>query len=141
MTINPVKSSALIIPPKITKSNFSAETAFTIKKAQILPNLFVKYLGLLIDNKLNFQTHIALQEKKVSRAVGIIFKVKHILPQVVLRQLYFALTHSQLIYGLIIWDSTYPSYLKKTCCSAIQGHFTSRWWQPLPKSYSVFRYS
>ena len=107
VTINPVKSSALIIPPKITKSNISAETAFTMKKAKVLPNPFVKYLGLLIDNKLNFQTHIALLEKKVSRAVGIIFKVKHFLLQVVLRQLYFALIHSQLIYGLIIWGSTY----------------------------------
>ena len=40
VTINPVKSSALIIPPKITKSNISAETAFTIKKAKILSNPF-----------------------------------------------------------------------------------------------------
>ena len=111
--INPIKSSAIIIPPKITKSNISAETAFTIKKAKILPNPFVKYLGLLIDNKLNFQTHIALPEKKVSRAVGIISEVKHFLPKVVLWQLHFALIHSQLIYGLIIWGSTYPSYLKK----------------------------
>ena len=84
-----------------------------MKKAKVLPNPFVKYLGLLIDNKLNFQTHVAMLEKKVSRAVGIIFKVKHFLLQVVLRQLYFALIHSQLIYGLIIWGSTYPSYLKK----------------------------
>ena len=113
MTINPVKSSALIIPPKITKSNIAAETAFTIKKAKILPSPFVKYLGLLIDNKLNFQTHIALLEKKVSRAVGIVSEVKQFLPLVILRQLYFTLIHSQLIYGLIIWGSTDPSYLKK----------------------------
>ena len=113
VTINPVKSSALIIPPKITKPNISAETAFTLKKAKILLNPFVKYFGLLIDHKLNFQKHIALLEKKVSRAVGIISKVKYFLPQVVLRQLYFALIHSQLIYGLIIWGSTYPSYLRK----------------------------
>ena len=64
VTINPVKSRALIILPKITKSNISTETAFTTKKAKILPNPFVKYLGLLIDNKLNFQTHIALLQKK-----------------------------------------------------------------------------
>ena len=70
-------------------------------------------MELLIDNKLNFQTHIALLEKNVSRPVGIISKVKHFLPQVVLRQLYFALIHSQLIYGLIIWGSTYSSYSKK----------------------------
>ena len=38
VTINPVNSSALIILPKITKSNISAKTAFTIKKAKILPN-------------------------------------------------------------------------------------------------------
>ena len=31
----------------------------------------------------------------------------------ILRQLHFALIHSQLVYRLIIWGSTYPSYLKK----------------------------
>ena len=66
VTINPVKPTALIIPPKITKSNNFAETAFTIKKAKSFPSPFVKYLGLLIDNKLNFQTHIALLEIKIS---------------------------------------------------------------------------
>ena len=66
VTINPVQSSALIIPPKITKSHrpTSTETAFTINKVKILPSPFVKYLGLLIDNKLNFQTHITLLEKR-----------------------------------------------------------------------------
>ena len=74
VTTNPVQSSALIISPKITKSHISAGTAFTINKVKILPSPFVEYLGLLIDNKLNFQTHNALLEKKVSRAVGIISK-------------------------------------------------------------------
>ena len=43
----------------------------------------------------------------------IIFKVKYFLPPIILRQLYFALVHSQLIYGLIIWGLTNPKYLKK----------------------------
>ena len=54
--------------------------------------------------------HIA---RGTARPCGIISKDKHFLPQVVLQQLNFALIHSQLIYGLIIWGSTYPSYLKK----------------------------
>ena len=112
VTMNLVKSSALIIPPKITKSNICAETAFTIKKAEILPSPFVKYLGLLIDNKLNFQTHIALLKKKLAERLASSLK-SNILPQVVLWQLYFALIHSQLIYGLIMWGSRYPSHLKK----------------------------
>ena len=70
VTINPVKSSALIIPPKINKSSISAETAFTIKKAKIFLSPFVKYLGLLIDNKLNIQTHTALLEKKLAERLA-----------------------------------------------------------------------
>ena len=75
------------------------------------PCLKAKCLGLIIDHELNFQLHIL--SLKLSRTVGIISKLKHFLPQETLRQLYFALIQFQLLYGIIIWGSTFPSYLKR----------------------------
>ena len=40
-------------------------------------------------------------------------KLRLIFPQNALLKMYYALIHSQLTYGLIIWDSTFPSYLNK----------------------------
>ena len=53
------------------------------------------------------------QRKRLAKRLASSVKSNNYFPQVVLRQLYFALIHSQLIYGLIIWGSTYFSYLKK----------------------------
>ena len=36
-----------------------------------------KYLGVQIDNDFNFKSHIQLLHNKLSRAVGIMFKVKN----------------------------------------------------------------
>jgi len=40
-------------------------------------------------------------------------KFKYLLPKTTLQQLYYALIHPSLLYGIIIWGSTYPNYLQK----------------------------
>ena len=72
-----------------------------------------KYLGLVIDNKLTFGSHIEYLESKLSRAVGIISKLKHFFPSSVLLKLYYALFHSNILYGLLIWHNTYSTYTDK----------------------------
>ena len=72
-----------------------------------------KHLGVIIDNKINFYEHIKVLECKIARSVEILTKLKTILPKQNLLQLYYALVHSHLTYGISIWGSTYPSYLQK----------------------------
>ena len=73
----------------------------------------MKYLGIIIDNKLNWKGHIAELTKKLSRAVGLIYKIRHMCPTAVLRSLYFSLFHSHLSYGLVLWDTANQSYIDK----------------------------
>ena len=40
----------------------------------------VKYLGVILDNKLTWQPHIEQISAKLSRACGIIFKLRHYVP-------------------------------------------------------------
>ena len=72
-----------------------------------------KYLGMILDDKLNFKSHISNMETKLSRAVGILSKVRYIFPHSTLLLLYFALVHPHILYGLPLWGSTFPSYLTK----------------------------
>ena len=60
-----------------------------------------RYLRVLFDNCLSFKNHITLLEKKLSRAVGILAKIKPFLNRKALLNLYYAIFHSNLHYGLI----------------------------------------
>ena len=72
----------------------------------------VKYLGVIIDSKLSFASHIKYIESKLTRANGIIGRLKSTLPKDALLKLYYALFQPHLLYGLTIWETTYPTYLK-----------------------------
>ena len=69
------------------------------------------YLGIEIDSKLNFKTHISKVQSKISKGVGILYKLNKLLPTRTLITLYYALIFPHLMYGIIIWGSTYSSYL------------------------------
>ena len=72
-----------------------------------------KYLGIHIDNKLNFEDHINYIGTKVSRSIGIMSKLKPYVPMNVLKCVYFAFVHSHLQYGQLIWSATYKTHLSK----------------------------
>ena len=97
-TIISSKSQVLIIPPNL-KANFENFNV-NINNVSVTANEYVKYLGVLIDSKLNYNFHVKAVELKLSRAVGIIAKLKSFLPRNVLWQLYHALVHPHLLYGL-----------------------------------------
>ena len=97
----------------------SSKTKYSTLTFQILcDNSFIvnsiccKYLGILIDNKLNFKQHIQLVESKIAKLVEILNKLRHIFPSSALL-IYFALVHPHLLYGLPIWEITFPTYLQK----------------------------
>ena len=63
----------------------------------------VKFLGILIDDRLNYNTHVLQLSKKLSRTAGIMRKVANYMPHVILRQVYFSLFQSVLDYGVVVW--------------------------------------
>ena len=72
-----------------------------------------KYLGITVDNKLNFKTHIDKITSKISRSVGILSKLRYIFPTSLLVVLCHSLVHSHLLFGLTVWDSIFPLYSVK----------------------------
>ena len=72
-----------------------------------------KYLGVIIDTNLNFSDHIKALEFKISGAVGILYKLKFVLPSKSLVTLYYSVIHSHLLYGLMVRGSTFPTYLNR----------------------------
>ena len=63
------------------------------------------FLGIVIDKHLNFKSHVDKIAIKISRAIGIINKLKHFLPENILLSLYNSLILPHLNYGILIWGT------------------------------------
>ena len=77
LSVNPAKSSFLIIPPKLNRQ----QPFITLNVNNTPPYKSVKYFGVSVDEQLNFKCHIDYIEQKISRAVGILAKLKLFLPK------------------------------------------------------------
>ena len=65
----------------------------------------VKFLGVLIDQHINWNSQYDLLKSKVSRIIGILYKIKQYLPTYALLLLYKSFILSYLSYGNIAWGS------------------------------------
>ena len=73
----------------------------------------VKYLGVILDNKLTWQPHIEQISVKLSRACGMIFKLRHYVPLSTLKLIYYSMFHSVLQYSVINWGRASKHLLYK----------------------------
>jgi hypothetical protein len=70
-----------------------------------------KFLGINIDDKLTWNHHINTITTKASHAIGTIYRIKHQVPQHILKSLYNTLVLPHFSYCNIIWASNYQSRL------------------------------
>ena len=80
---------------------------------RLIPVDYVKYLGMFIDKYLSWDFHIQQLCKKLSRANGILSKLRQNAPLESCLQVYYAIFYSHLIYGCNIWGLTSEDNLKK----------------------------
>ena len=60
----------------------------------------VKFLGVYIDSNLSWNNHIHFVATTIAKGIGILSKLKHILPRNILRTLYLTLIYTYLTYCL-----------------------------------------
>lgn len=63
------------------------------------------YLGILLDKHLTWKFHINTISQKISKTIGIMCKLKNILPLHVLLTLYNSLILPYLSYGILVWGT------------------------------------
>ena len=71
-----------------------------------------KFLGLTIDSRLLFSKHIQYTCSKVSKSIGVIYKLKSLLPLACLRNRYYAMVYPYLMYCVCAWGATYNCHLQ-----------------------------
>ena len=83
-----------------------------INRQAIEQKEYVKYLGVLIDSKLTFKHHIAAISKKISRAVGMMYKLRQFVDKKLLKMIYYTLVYPFVTYALPLIGTADCKYLK-----------------------------
>ena len=73
----------------------------------------IKYLGVLLDDKMNWQYHIASVFARVAQSTGIFCKFRHFLTPTYLRQIYHTLIYPHISYAIVAWGSAYKTHVNK----------------------------
>ena len=73
----------------------------------------LQFLGLHIDETFDWHEHINKCKNKLTSALHVINKVNSYLPVSALKTIYYTLVYPYLTYGIILWGSTYKTYLTK----------------------------
>ena len=95
------------------KRNVS-ELKIRINGIEIERKSITKFLGLQIDEKLNWKAHITHLCNKVSKSIAILRKVRSIFPLNILKMIYMSLIYSHLNYCILIWGSVEKNYCRTT---------------------------
>ena len=112
LSLNADKTELIIFRSPQHSLNYN-DISIKFNGKKLLPVDYVKYLGMYIDKHLSWNFHIMQLAKKLSRANGIISKLRYYAPTEICLQVYYAIFYSHLTYGCNIWGLTSVQNLHK----------------------------
>ena len=108
------------LKPNVKKTNYmlihkkrNTFPLFTVllNKCQISRKTQIKYLGIILDQKLDWKPQINNVKNKLSKCLWAIFKIRPFVDTNTLKLLYYALAYSHLQYGITFWGAANKSAL------------------------------
>ena len=110
LTVNVVKTEALLFS---NKAKLTENNSILMNDQNLTFNTSSKFLGVILDVKLDFSEHINLVLRKLSSITGILYGIRKYLPKKVLIGFYNAFIYPHLCYNIAIWGGTSNVYLRK----------------------------
>ena len=111
LSLNINKTNFVIFHPPRIKILEPVIVKFGRKKIQ--REICVKFLGILLDANLSWKYHINELLKKLSRTLGLFYKIRYYVPLEILKQPYYSLFYSFVSYGITVRGLTYKSLVQK----------------------------
>ena len=111
ISLNSSKTEMIIFRHSKKKTDYNLNVKINGKK--LFPSSHVKYLGIYLDSHLNWSYQCDILAAKLSRINGILSKVRHLVPQKTLKEIYHAIFSSVLSYGIQIWGQFESKYIKR----------------------------
>ena len=73
--------------------------------------------SIIIDNKLNWKLHIKQINLKLSKGIGVLYKLRHLVPKHSLKCLYSSFIQSHVLYGILNWGCANRTTLENLKCN------------------------
>ena len=127
---------------------------------------YQKHLGIFLDAQLTFEEHLKGITTKVNKTIGLIRKLRNVLPRLALMTIYKAFVRPHLDYGDVIYDEAYNETFHQklesvqyNVCLALSGAIRGssreklyqelgscslqrrRWYRKLSLFYKIFKES
>ena len=110
LTANFTKSKFMLSTSSRTFSNNSFEIKMGESSLERVKS--IKYLGVMLDDQLSWNSHVQYLNKKLSSACGILGKIKYYVDVPTLMKIYHALFKSRKQYAIISWGSANKTTLQ-----------------------------
>ena len=108
LSLNIKKTHYMIFAPKNRKLD---PISIQINNEEIIKVSHTKFLGVIIDDGLNFKLHIEYIRLKMSKSLGILSRARKILMQKTLLDLYYTFIYPYLTYCNEVWGNVNPTTL------------------------------
>ena len=102
LTLNFEKSNFLLLGSS-RKLKSCGTIELIVQEKKIIQSSTVKYLGIIIHENLTWSDHIKILSSKINKCIGILKRVRHLLPQKELVRLYNTIILPLFDYGDIVW--------------------------------------
>ena len=114
LTLNVDKTQVMIfsrrkIPIPNTQVELKGQPVAFVAKA--------KFLGVIVDQRLNWKDHVSFVAGKLSKSCGILYKIRNCLTTPAKSLLYYSLIHPFLTYCINVYASTYKTNLRPVISS------------------------
>ena len=97
ISLNASKTEMVLFRHPNKEINYNLKIKIDGKKLQ--PSNYVKYLGIYLDPFLKWNYHVGIIAPKLSRACGMLMKIRHYVSESTLISIYYAIFSSILTYG------------------------------------------
>ena len=94
------------------KRNIELSFTPSISNYQIARKQSARFLGVLVDEKLTWKQHISAIKSKMSRYIGVLYKLRDILPITARKNIFNSFVQSHINYCSIVWGLTAKSNIE-----------------------------
>ncbi|XP_065662820.1 uncharacterized protein LOC136085441 [Hydra vulgaris] len=113
LSLNSEKTKYILFHKKTQEENLPLKLPDLILNDNLIKKqASIRFLGVLVDEKLSWLPQIRYIHSKISNVIGM-YRVRSYINKQSLKLIYFGLIHCFISYANISWASTQPSKLKK----------------------------